>query len=221
MLVLGGSVLVGLAATSGFGDVVTFLPRTVPTGRYGQAPTPPVQSALDPGVNRDPVTPPGWVSNVLYSVLLALSIVLVCWLIWRVLQLVRQGRRPVAKAAVNQVSLPVLDEAQVEEQLRASIDELRLGGSVDDAIIACWRRLEDLAAASGIERRPSQTSTEFTVDLLAQTRAEASDLNQLARLYRRAMFDSQAPGEDARAEAIGCLQRISGALTAPREPADA
>lgn len=215
LAILGVSVLAGLAATSGFGQVVSFLPRTAPTGRYGRVPTPPVQSAAGSPFPVEPTELPPWASNVLFSFVLGLAIVLAIWLIWRVLQLVQRGRRPMAKHATNQIALPVIDEAEVEEQLRVSIDQLRLGGSVDDAIIACWRRLEDLAADSGIERRPSQTSSEFTVDVLAQTRAEPADLTDLARLYRRAMFGRVAPDESARNEAIGCLQRLSAALTSP------
>jgi hypothetical protein len=64
----------------------------------------------------------------------------------------------------------------------------RKGGPPSDAVIAAWVQLEEAAAASGTERAPHQTPSEFTETVLCQHNADAEALEDLRRLYHRARF---------------------------------
>src|SRR5688500_15192567 len=57
--------------------------------------------------------------------------------------------------------------------------EQRLGGPPGDAVIAAWVQLERSAAATGIERAPHQTPTEFTTALLDGQTADAQAVDEL------------------------------------------
>jgi hypothetical protein len=81
-----------------------------------------------------------------------------------------------------------------------------------DAVVACWLRLEEGAAAAGVRRLPAQTPTEFTTALLSALvpgEAERAALEELRRLYAQARFGS-TPLDDA------APQRAAVALAAVR-----
>jgi hypothetical protein len=86
----------------------------------------------------------------------------------------------------------------------------RVGGPPSDAVIAAWVRLEEDAAASGTERAPHQTPSEFTTKVLANHTTDAAALKELRALYHRARFGP--PGgvtEEDVAKARRALERIA------------
>nr|WP_245354384.1 DUF4129 domain-containing protein [Brachybacterium sacelli] len=103
-------------------------------------------------------------------------------------------------------------------QARAAFDDARahLSTVVDahDAVIAAWLALERAIAAAGVPRRPSQTTLEFVVAVLATLQLDRSALDRLAHLYRRALFDAQPLAEPDREEAIALLDRLTAGLDA-------
>lgn len=101
---------------------------------------------------------------------------------------------------------------QLAQPMAAALSELRAGRSVTDVIIDCWLALEQAAGISGHPRRPSQTATEYTLDLLAATAADDNDLSELADLYRQAMFAALPPGPASAERAEQCLQNLLTAL---------
>ena len=78
-----------------------------------------------------------------------------------------------------------------------------------DAVVAAWLQLEEAAAESGLVRPPAQTPAEFTVTVLAATRADERATLELLELYHRARFSRHPVGPPEVAAAADCLGRIS------------
>jgi uncharacterized protein with FMN-binding domain len=124
----------------------------------------------------------------------------------------RAGLR--AGPAAGADARPLLDRA-----LAAAEHELAPGAHREprDAVIACWLRLEEGAAAAGVRRRPAQTPTEFTTALiggLLPGAAEHAALDELRALYSRARFGSAPLDADAPARAAAALGAVRAGLIA-------
>jgi hypothetical protein len=112
---------------------------------------------------------------------------------------------------------PLLDRA-----LAAAEDELApaVHREPRDAVVACWLRLEEGAAAAGVRRLPAQTPTEFTSALLAGLLpGEAGStgraaLDELRTLYSQARFGSAPLDADAPARAAAALGAVRAGLLA-------
>lgn len=155
--------------------------------------------------------------SLLGAALLALAI-------WVALRM-RALSRPIP-AEAGEVSEDELTAARA----RAALDEARtpLSSVIDaqDAVIAAWLSLERSLAEAGMRRRPSQTTLEFVVEVLAAFELDRTALDRLAGLYRRALFDPAPLGEPERDAALADLDRLSADLdaldrAAPRGRADA
>lgn len=98
--------------------------------------------------------------------------------------------------------------AEAVEKVLAEIER----GETRDAIIACWLRLEEVAAQAGVARRPAETAEELTARVLAAHRVSRPTLERLAELYREARFSAHRMEETARDEARRALERIRAEL---------
>ena len=85
-------------------------------------------------------------------------------------------------------------------------------GPVDDAIVACWVRLEEAAAGAGVARRPSETPAELTVRLLSRFDVPEDAVDRLLALYRQARYSRRRMSADDRQAAITSLQAIGVAI---------
>jgi len=85
-------------------------------------------------------------------------------------------------------------------------------GAPRDAIVACWLRLEASVIAAGVERRPSDTSTELVERVLGDHQVNPNSLAALAGLYREARFSDHEMTEAARATAISALDQVHAGL---------
>jgi hypothetical protein len=85
-------------------------------------------------------------------------------------------------------------------------------GSPRNAVVACWVRLEDVAEAQGLPRRPADTPAEFVGRALDAYPVDPEALARLADLYREARFSTHPLTEAHRAEARSCLERIAFGL---------
>lgn len=145
-----------------------------------------------------------------------LGSIVVLVLFWSLLR-ERWGRlrRPARPASVSTAE-PVPDgKGRLSEAVEESIAEL--DDTATDprrAVIACWVRLEQVAATVGTPRSPSDTSTDLVARLLTEHRISAPVLDQLAGLYRAARFaPSEVPGSmrDLARAALGRIRVELGA----------
>jgi Domain of unknown function (DUF4129) len=103
---------------------------------------------------------------------------------------------------------PTPEMADAVEEGLATLES----GPVDDAIVACWVRLEKAAAGGGVARLPSETATELTVRLLGRFDVPERAVARLLQLYRTARYSRHHLGEDDRAAAVASLQAIGVAM---------
>ncbi|MEU5913039.1 DUF4129 domain-containing protein [Micromonospora sp. NPDC047527] len=99
------------------------------------------------------------------------------------------------------------------------------------AVIACWVRLEEAAAAAGVPRLPGDTPTDLVTRLLRgdptagiPAIVSADVLAEFAHVYREARYATRDVDEGTRDQARAALRRLRGELTivtmgAPEVPA--
>lgn len=114
--------------------------------------------------------------------------------------------------------------AAEDEELLAAVDEAvqRSSDTADprQAVIACWVRLEEAAAAAGVPRHDTDTATDLVVRLLRTRDVSEPVLSALAGAYRRARYAWHPVDEQMRREARSALQRLRTELDTPPEPTD-
>jgi hypothetical protein len=110
---------------------------------------------------------------------------------------------------------PLAARSVVQEQMTADADvqrDLLRGGSPRNGIVECWHRFEVQAAASGLSRRPWETSSEFTLRMLDLVGADTRAVGRLAALYREARFSRHPLTEADRDEAAAALDELHAEL---------
>ena len=80
------------------------------------------------------------------------------------------------------------------------------------AVIACWVRLEQAAAAAGTPRQPGDTSTELVGRLLREHQVSADVLEAFAAVYREARFAPHEVDLGMRDQARAALRRLRDEL---------
>ncbi|MEU8296723.1 DUF4129 domain-containing protein [Micromonospora sp. NPDC048909] len=89
------------------------------------------------------------------------------------------------------------------------------------AVIACWVRLEEAAAAAGVPRLAGDTPTDLVTRLLrgdpsagVPAIVSADVLAEFAHVYREARYATRPVDESTRDQARAALRRLRGELTA-------
>jgi hypothetical protein len=90
--------------------------------------------------------------------------------------------------------------------------EALTAGPVDEVVIACWVKLEQAAAAAGVERLASETASELAARVLADLNAPDEAVDRLLDRYRTARYSRHPLDEDDRAVAIRSLEEIRAAI---------
>ena len=192
-------------------DEVGETPPSIPPAEGSIRPTPGLTAAV-----------PAWIVRLAFAVViltLATVIVGLLWLLIRDRLRSRQGRLAPPE---ERAPAPLEDHRQ---QVRAAVDsglaDLDAEGDARAAVIACWVRLEELAAAVGTRRGIGDTSTDLVVRLLAGHDVSAEVLDRLAGLYREARYATHVVDERMREEARAALRQLRDELTPSRigEPA--
>jgi hypothetical protein len=156
---------------------------------------------------------PDWASKaalVILAVLLISTVALIVWAIVR--DLLRRRNRRVRLR-------PAPDATSTADDLVAALDAGLLDLSDTDrdprrAVIACWVRLEQAAAAAGTPRRPGDTPGDLVGRLLAEQDIDGSVLADLAAVYREARYATHTVDERMRTNARTALQRLRTDLAA-------
>jgi hypothetical protein len=87
------------------------------------------------------------------------------------------------------------------------------------AVIACWVRLEQAAAAAGTLRHPGDSPTDLVGRLLREQRVDGNVLAALLDVYRQARYATHTVDDEMRRQAITALERLRADLGAPVVPA--
>jgi hypothetical protein len=161
-----------------------------------------------------PQSLPGGFSLALTVLCVAVIVVVLGLLLWFLVR-ERLGER---RAAVAEAP----DDTQVEmrRRVRAAVDEglADLDAADTDprrAVIACWVRLEEAAAAAGTRRELGDTSTELVARLLSSHQVNAGVLAGLAAIYREARFATHPVDQTTRDRARAALRLLRDELGAP------
>lgn len=223
-----GILLVGWAADSGRGELLsggspaqTRAPTPTPTASddaVGVVPRP--GEGVHPGSH--PVVTAVFV--VLELALLAGALYVVVRLmaaavpaVWRRVRWLRGPPRP-AEVDFVDVDPPAALARAISREAGAQRRLLLESGSPRNAIVACWRRFEELAETAGLVRAPWETSSEFTLRVLDEAHADSAAVSRLAGLYREARFSTHPMGESSRAAAAAALDQVHQGLGAGAGP---
>jgi uncharacterized protein DUF4129 len=174
------------------------LPPTVPTAK----PNPTEGAPGDVGGLPDWL---GTAAMIVLGIAALIVLVLVAWAIVRD-QVRRRARRsgrraPLPAAPRTAEELVAALDAGLEELSDADRDPRR-------AVIACWVRLEQAAAAAGTPRNPGDSPTDLVGRLLAEQQVDARVLAALLEVYRQARYATHTVDDQMRVQARSALQRL-------------
>jgi len=157
---------------------------------------------------------PDWIGTAAVVVLVIAGLVVVAVAGWAVLRdqqrrrKRRAGRRaPERPDARTQEDLVAALDAGLEELSDADRDPRR-------AVIACWVRLEQAAAAAGTPRHAGDSPADLVGRLLAEQQVDATVLAALAAVYREARYATHMVDDRMRAQARSALERLRADLGA-------
>lgn len=128
------------------------------------------------------------------------------------------GRRPGRDHRSTEAVLSP-DRREIEIDAEAAFDALR-SGPPRNSIVACWVQLEHDAAAAGMARRSSETSSEYVERVVAAVSLDERPIAALAERYRSARFSTRPVTQDDRDEAIDLLGDVLAGLAAARPEVD-
>jgi hypothetical protein len=166
---------------------------------------PPVEAAKDL---------PGWVGMVTWIVM-ALVVAGILIAIWAILRDVvkrrtsRKGKRRATRRSDSRTAEDIV--AAVDAGLQELSDTDR---DPRRAVIACWVRLEDAAAAAGTPRHAGDSPTDLVARLLAEQSLDAAVLTPFADVYRQARYATHTVDDQMRRQARSALERLRTDLAA-------
>jgi Domain of unknown function (DUF4129) len=185
--------------------------------------TPADEATPAPAASASAVSPPrapglpawvGWLFGIACAVAV---LVILAVLVVMALRGKFRGRR--LPAAVEVEAPPTVEET--ERQVRAAVEAglAELDDTDADpraAVIACWVRLEAVAALAGSARSVGDTSTELVARLLATRSVSVAVLDRLAEVYREARFATHPVDEATRDQARAALRLLRDELIGGR-----
>ena len=182
-------------------------------GTYSPPPTP--LNSQAGRVQHDMVLP-GWISTLVSVVCLVVVLAVVGVVAWMLLRDRLDVRRRIE---------PVTEELTAtdrREQVLAAVDAGLTGLDDSDtdprrAVIACWVRLEEAAAAAGTPRQPGDAPGDLVLRLLSAHQVSAGVLIPLAEVYRLARYATHTVDSTMRDSARAALRQLRAELSA--EPA--
>ncbi|WP_250028446.1 DUF4129 domain-containing protein [Paractinoplanes maris] len=156
---------------------------------------------------------PDWIDTLALIVVGAIILVIVGLLIS---SLVRDRRR---RSGKNPRKRGRADQPRTAEELVAALDAglEELSDTDRDprrAVIACWVRLEQAAAAAGTSRHPGDSPTDLVGRLLKEQRVDAQVLAALLEVYREARYATHTVDDEMRRQARSALERLRADLGA-------
>ncbi|MBB2945540.1 hypothetical protein FB565_005273 [Actinoplanes lutulentus] len=208
--------VISLAATRSSPQLDHITPEATPTTtappllppRTEPAPEP---SAVNTAVPEAARNLPSWAGQAALVVLAFVVVCMVVLLSWALVHdfLRRRGRR---SGKLDSRRRPRTAEDLVAA-LDAGLEELSdTDRDPRRAVIACWVRLEDAAAAAGTPRHPGDSPTDLVGRLLAEQRVDAAVLAALLEVYREARYATHTVDDQMRQQARSALERLRADL---------
>ncbi|GIG89477.1 DUF4129 domain-containing protein [Plantactinospora endophytica] len=159
---------------------------------------------------------PEWVPYVGTVLCTAVVLAVVVALLWALARDLLRRRRGLARPGARKLRSAEQTAEEVVAALDAGLVELSdTDADPRKAVIACWVRLEQAAAAAGVERRPGDTPTDLVTRLLGAGRPVSADvLAAFADVYREARYATHTVDERMRTQARSALHRLRTELTA-------
>jgi hypothetical protein len=214
--VLGLLFLASLAATRSAPQLERFNPDAAVTEEAAPLLPPSPEAALRP--SQQPAEAggelPDWTGTVALVILGVLAVIVIGLVSWALLRQVA-SRRGSSKGRRD----PRRPEANTAEDLVAALDAglQELSDTDRDprrAVIACWVRLEQAAAAAGTPRHAGDSPTDLVARLLAEQRVDAGVLTPFAAVYRQARYATHTVDDQMRRQARSALERLRADLGA-------
>jgi len=166
-------------------------------------------------VQAEPSDLPGWLAPVATVLCTATVLVAVGLVVWTLTRDALARRRRGAVDYRTRPAPPPRTADQVVAAVDAGLDDLSdTDGDPRRAVIACWLRLEQAAAAAGTPKRVGDSPTDLVSRLLQTHEVSADVLAALAEVYREARYATHTVDERMRTQARSALQRIRAELTA-------
>jgi hypothetical protein len=168
-------------------------------------------------VQHDIILPP-WLT----ALLTVICVVFVAAVVGAVLWLALRGRLGGRRRRVEVVEVAAPAATNRREDVLAAVDA-GLSGLADDdsdprrAVIACWLRLEEAAAAAGTPRQPGDAPADLVLRLLTAHQVSAAVLLPLAEVYRLARYATHTVDAGMRDSARSALRQLRAELSG--EPA--
>jgi hypothetical protein len=222
--VAGAALLLVLAATAA-AFAAPGLRRRAEPAPLGTAQVPDQLDVLNPP---EPVVPElgagaaGWIGPAARALLAVLLVVLVASVLLRL----GRGRGRLRLRPLRAAEGVATREVRAEAQLIAALDAGLLDLAADDrdprrAVIACWVRLEQVAAAAGVPRQPADTPADLVLRLLyrADTPLSGPVLERFAVTYRLARYATRTVDERMRTQARSALRHLRQELESARSGA--
>ena len=218
LLAVGGLLAAAAVAASLSTPQITSVPsplshRTPGPGRSGPVPEGATPGDIVGNVQHS-YTASNWVTYLVTALCIAIVAVVVVLVVWTVVLQHLQVRRQRVEIAADEAPAPGRREAVL-----AAV-EAGLSGLEDDdadprrAVIACWLRLEEAAAAAGTPRKPGDAPADLVLRLLAAHQVSAAVLIRLAEVYRLARYATHAVDAGMRDSARAALRQLRAELSA-------
>ena len=115
------------------------------------------------------------------------------------------------------------DEAALDRDLAAGVEaavaDLETIVDPRTAVIACYSRMEAVAAAAGVARRAADTRFELLARLLVERRVPETSARRLTQLFEEAKFSTREIDETMRLDALNALLDVRTNLGREAVPA--
>jgi hypothetical protein len=178
-----------------------------PVDVTGQQP-PPAEESPDPLPLSNDDGSGNWILPTII-VIASIALIILVVLVIRRLRQIAPERAPETPDAPDE-HLMTVEEAH--DALATALERVDYAPTPNDAVVDSWLALEHAVGEAGIHRRETQTTAEYVIGVLSTLDLPARDLETLAELYRRALFDRTDLTEAERDRARTALRRLSDAV---------
>jgi hypothetical protein len=192
-------------------------PAAPPTGATSAPTGQPARPTEAAGQVPHAVQVPGWLIGLLNALCVAVVVAVVGGLIWFLVRdRLAARRRPLFVEEEPAQPMTPRREA-VLAAVDAGLSDLDARDSDPRrAVIACWVRLEQAAAAAGTPRQPGDSPTDLVARLLSAHQVSARVLLALAEVYRIARYATHVVDSGMRDQARAALRQLRDELTTSR-----